>query len=52
MSKLIEGFENYSIDRKGNVFNFITGTFKTPTSNKTGKGYMYKEKESEFWLWS
>lgn len=41
MSKLIEGFENYSIDRQGNVFNHITGTFKTPTSNKSGKGYMY-----------
>lgn len=41
MCKLIEGFENYTIDRQGNVFNLITGTFKTPTSNKTGKGYMY-----------
>ena len=41
MCKLIEGFENYSIDRQGNVFNLITGTFKTPTSNKSGKGYMY-----------
>jgi hypothetical protein len=41
MSKLIKGFENYIIDRQGNVFNHITGTFKTPTSNKTGKGYMY-----------
>ena len=25
MSKLIEGFENYSIDRQGNVFNHIRG---------------------------
>lgn len=41
MSKLIEGFENYSIDRQGNIFNHITGTFKTPTSNKSGKGYIY-----------
>ena len=41
MSKLIEGFENYSIDRQGNVFNHRTGTFKTSTSNKSGKGYMY-----------
>lgn len=41
MSKLIEGFENYSIDKQGNVFNLITGTFKIPTSNKSGKGYMY-----------
>ena len=41
MCKLIENFENYTIDRQGNVFNLITGTYKTPTSNKTGKGYMY-----------
>lgn len=47
MSKLIEGFENYSIDRQGNIFNHITGTFKTPTSNKSGKGYMYVDLYSE-----
>ena len=41
MCKLIEDFENYTIDRQGNVFNLITGICKTPTSNKTGKGYMY-----------
>ena len=41
MFEIIKGFENYMIDRNGNIFNHITGTFKTPTSNKMGKGYMY-----------
>lgn len=41
MSKKIKGFENYTIDRQGNVFNLITGFYKTPVSNKAGKGYMY-----------
>lgn len=41
MRKKIKGFSHYSIDEKGIVINDLTSKIKTPTSNLTGKGYLY-----------
>ena len=41
MRKKIKGFSHYSIDEKGIVINDLTNKIKTPTSNLTGKGYLY-----------
>ena len=41
MQKKIKGFENYIIDHRGMVFNTKTRLVKKPTSNRSGKGYLF-----------
>lgn len=41
MSKIIKGFENYTINEQGAVINMATNHIKISTSNHTGKGYLY-----------
>lgn len=39
--KTINGFEDYIISSDGRVYNKTTNTLRAPTSNKSGKGYLY-----------
>lgn len=39
--KTIAGFENYLVGNNGEVYNKMTQHSKRPTSNHTGKGYLY-----------
>ena len=39
--KTINGFLNYSVCNDGEIFNNRTGYRKNPTSNHSGKGYLY-----------
>lgn len=39
--KTVKGFENYLIGNNGEIYNKMTQRSKRPTSNHTGKGYLY-----------
>ena len=39
--RTIKDFSNYLIGNNGEVYNKQTNHRKIPTSNKTGKGYLY-----------
>ena len=55
MRTIIKGFENYTVDVDGTIINTITGNIKKPTSNHSGKGYLYvdlynKGKKGRFFI--
>lgn len=39
--KSIKGFPAYSVSSHGTIINTVTGKEKKPTSNHSGKGYLY-----------
>lgn len=43
MFKPIKDFENYMVNERGEVFNVKTQSFKIPSSNNAGKGYLFVE---------
>lgn len=55
IKKTIKGYENYSISSNGVVKNERTNKIKIPTSNYSGKGYLYvdlynKGKKKRFYI--